>query len=219
MVDVRCVCRKNGHLPTQGGAMGSLSDADTAGLVARVRGGDQEAWTVLTDAYTGMLWSVARGMRLSDADAADAVQTTWLRLVERLDSVREPERLGTWLATTMRRECLAILRRAARTRPSSLDGWENISDTGAALDEALLREERDAAVWRAFRTLTPRCQQLLRILMADPPPRYAEVAAALEIPVGTIGPTRQRCLNALRKVLPSEVGPLSDGPQRRREDG
>jgi len=199
--------------------MGSLSDADTAGLVARVRGGDQEAWTVLTDAYTGMLWSVARGMRLSDADAADAVQTTWLRLVERLDSVREPERLGTWLATTMRRECLAILRRAARTRPSSLDGWENISDTGAALGEALLREERDAAVWRAFRTLTPRCQQLLRILMADPPPRYAEVAAALEIPVGTIGPTRQRCLNALRKVLPSEVGPLSDGPQRRREDG
>jgi len=199
--------------------MGSLSDADTAGLVARVRGGDQEAWTVLTDAYTGMLWSVARGMRLSDADAADAVQTTWLRLVERLDSVREPERLGTWLATTMRRECLAVLRRAARTRPSSLDGWENISDTGAALGEALLREERDAAVWRAFRTLTPRCQQLLRILMADPPPRYAEVAAALEIPVGTIGPTRQRCLNALRKVLPSEVGPLSDGPQRRREDG
>src|SRR6266700_1591599 len=71
MVDVRCVCRKNGHLPTQGGAMGSLSDADTAGLVARVRGGDQEAWTVLTDAYTGMLWSVARGMRLSDAGAAD----------------------------------------------------------------------------------------------------------------------------------------------------
>jgi len=199
--------------------MGSLSDVDTVDLVARVRSGDQEAWIALTDAYTGMLWSVARSMRLSHADAADAVQTTWLRLVERLDSVREPERLGTWLATTMRRECLAMLRRSARTRPASMDGWENLSDPGGALDEALLREERDAAVWRAFRTLSPRCQQLLRVLMADPPPRYAEVAAALDIPVGTIGPTRQRCLSALRKVLPAEAGLWTDGDPGRGGNG
>jgi RNA polymerase sigma factor (sigma-70 family) len=179
---------------------------DTLDLVASVRGGDREAWTVLTDRYTGLLWSVARGMRLSDADAADAVQTTWLRLVERIDTVREPERLGSWLVTTMRRECLTLLRRGARVQPGPPEQWENLPDTADPLGEALLREERDAALWRAFGRLPARCQKLLRVLMADPPPAYADVSAALDMPVGSIGPTRQRCLGHLRRSL---VGRLS----------
>jgi DNA-directed RNA polymerase specialized sigma24 family protein len=85
--------------------MGSLSDVDTRVLVARVRAGDQQAWVVLSDRYTNLLWSVARSIGLSRADAADAVQTSWLGLVERLDSVREPEHLGSWL----------VLYRSART--------------------------------------------------------------------------------------------------------
>ena len=188
--------------------MDSLDDLDTATLVGRVQSGDQAAWAVLTDRYTGMLWQVARGMRLSHADAADAVQTTWLRLVESLASLREPERLGAWLATTMRREALATLRRSLISRPAGLAAWEDLPAPDDPLDSALLREERDAALWRAFCRLNPRCQTLLRMLTADPPPSYAEVAAALDIPVGSIGPTRQRCLAVLRRVL----APGSDVP-------
>ena len=133
--------------------MNSLRDADTRDLVSRIRAGDQEAWVALTDRYTNLLWSVARGMRLSRADAADAVQTTWLRLVERLDSLREPDFLGSWLVTTVRRECLATLRRVGQRagRTAILGGR---STAGDPLEETLLRQERDAALWKAFGALT-----------------------------------------------------------------
>lgn len=187
--------------------MGSFGDVDTRALVARVRAGDQDAWLVLTDRYTNLLWSVARSMGLNRADAADAVQTAWLRLVERLDSVREPEHLGSWLVTTVRRESMLMTRRSARVRLGPADGWENLPGAGDPLDEALLREERDVALWKAFRALTPRCQSLLRVLMADPPPSYAEVSSALHMPVGSIGPTRLRCLGVLRKIMLLDAGP------------
>jgi RNA polymerase sigma factor (sigma-70 family) len=188
--------------------MNSLPDVDTSDLVARVRAGDERAWATLTDRYTSLLWSVARAMRLDRADAADAVQTTWLRLVERLDSLREPEHLGSWLATTVRRECLLTLRRTARVRPGLSEGWEELPAPTNGLDEALLREERDVALWKAFGRLNGRCQTLLRVLIADPPPSYAEVSRALGLPVGSIGPTRQRCLNTLRQVMAAGAAPL-----------
>lgn len=177
-----------------------MSDVDTAELVARVRDGDQSAWGALTDRYTNLLWSVARGLGLSRPDAADVVQTTWLRLVERLDTLREPERLGSWLATTVRRESLATLRRGARIRVGLADEVHEVPAAGEAMDEMLVRAERDAALWRAFRSLAPRCQMLLRALMADPAPSYADVSVALDMPIGSIGPTRQRCLGLLRKI-------------------
>jgi RNA polymerase sigma factor (sigma-70 family) len=188
-----------------GGYVDSFGELDPGELMARVHAGDQDAWVGLTDRYTGLLWSVARAMRLSEADAADAVQTTWLRLVESLDSLRDSARVGGWLTTTMRRECLAVLRRGARMRPSPLPEWEQLVDADDPPEELLLRTERDAALWRAFRRLKPLCQALLRVLMADPPPSYAEVAAALEVPVGSIGPNRQRCLNRLRTILLAEA--------------
>src|SRR4051812_34637097 len=104
-------------------SMDSSDQVDATGLITRIRDGDRVAWTRLTDRYTNLLWSIARGMGLNMADSADAVQTTWLRLVERIDSVRQPEYLGSWLATTMRRECLATLRRGGRERVSTLGGW------------------------------------------------------------------------------------------------
>jgi RNA polymerase sigma factor (sigma-70 family) len=184
------------------------NEPDVGLLVERVRNGDDSAWVTLTDRYTNLLWSVARAMRLSDADAADAIQTTWLRLVERLDSLREPERLGSWLATTMRRECLAGLKRNARMQVSPGEGWEELPADADPLDEALLREERDAALWKAFGALRPRCRTLLRVLMADPPPSYIEVAAALDMPVGSIGPTRRRCLELLRQIMLTGAHPF-----------
>jgi RNA polymerase sigma factor (sigma-70 family) len=187
--------------------MDPLAEADTRDLVERVRDGDDKAWVALTDRYVSLLWSVARSMRLADADAADAVQTTWLRLVEALDGLRDPARVGSWLATTMRRECLAVLRRRARVVVAA-DGWDQLAGDTAALDEALLRRERDAALWRAFRRLGPRCQSLLRMLMADPAPSYAEVSAALDMPMGGIGPTRRRCLDSLRKIMLTGAHPF-----------
>lgn len=179
--------------------MDDVRTLEPADLVARIRAGDRAAWTALTDRYTPLLWSIARSMRLTTPDAADAVQTTWLRLVERLDSVREPERIGSWLATCIRRECLAVLRRGARTVVR--ETWDDLPDSAEPPDQALLRDERDTALWRAFQTLHPRCQRLLRVLMTDPAPSYVDVSAALGMPVGSIGPTRRRCLGTLRGTL------------------
>jgi RNA polymerase sigma factor (sigma-70 family) len=180
-------------------------------LLSRIRDGDGEAWNTLTGQYTNLLWSVARSQRMSESDAADAVQTAWLRLVENLDHIRDPERIGSWLATTVRRECHDIRRRAARVVPAEPEAWDLPAEKDDPLDGALLRDERDAALWRAFGGLRQPCQRLLRVLMTDPPPSYAEVAAALDISVGSIGPTRQRCLKCLRDLLRAEDGQIFEG--------
>ncbi|AGL17642.1 RNA polymerase sigma factor [Actinoplanes sp. N902-109] len=198
-----------------------MDENEVGALLSRVRGGDAAAWASLTARYTGLLWSVARGLRMSEADAADAVQTTWLRLLENLDAVRDPQRLGGWLATTIRRECYAIRRRAARVRPGcpgAVD-WDELIADDDPLDGELLRDERDAALWHAFGALKPQCQALLRVLMSDPAPSYAEVAAALDMAVGSIGPTRRRCLECLRERLRAEHAPLFDQPAAARAGG
>jgi len=174
---------------------------DNARLLAAAATGDQSAWTVLVDRHLGLLWSIARGYRLNTADAGDAVQNTWLRLVEHLDRINEPERLASWLATTARRECLHVLRRGTREKPgAAAELLEHLPDSAPSLDTGLLLDERDAALWRALVMLSERCQRLLRVLMASPPPSYAEVATALDMPIGSIGPSRQRCLDRLRQV-------------------
>ncbi|MEV6828304.1 sigma-70 family RNA polymerase sigma factor [Amycolatopsis sp. NPDC051102] len=172
---------------------------DTTTLLEAAARGDQAAWDALVDRYASLLWSIARAHRLSDADAADAVQTTWLKLVENLGRIKDPERLPGWLATTARHECLRQIRRACRERPTDDEVWQSEPAPGAAVDAALLLDERDATLWQALEKLSDQCRQLLRVLMATPPPSYAEVSAALDIPVGSIGPTRQRCLGRLRE--------------------
>ncbi|MGW3999156.1 RNA polymerase sigma factor [Amycolatopsis sp. NPDC004772] len=172
---------------------------DTTTLLEAAARGDQAAWDALVDRYASLLWSIARAHRLRDADAADAVQTVWLKLVENLGRIKEPERLPGWLATTTRHECLRQLRRTDRERPTDDQVWQSEPAPGPAVDAALLLDERDAALWRALDKLSDQCRRLLRVLMATPPPSYAEVADALDIPVGSIGPTRQRCLGRLRE--------------------
>ena len=176
-------------------------NASVSDLVARAEEGDQKAWNAIVDRYTNLLWSVGRAHRLDTSDAGDVVQTTWLRLVENLGRIEDPERLPGWLVTTARRECLRILRRSGREVVGAGDdlGLE-IVDDAPAIDARLLADERDAALWQCFEKLSARCQHLLRILMAADPPAYAEVSAALGMPVGSIGPTRGRCLDKLRKA-------------------
>ena len=181
--------------------------AEVAALVHAAADGDRAAWNALVDRYNGLVWSVARSHRLSAVDASDVVQTTWLRLVEHLGRLQDPERVGAWLATTARRECLRTLRHSARLLPT-----EELPEEGveSRLDAALLVEERDRALWQAFGGLSDRCQTLLRVLVADPPPSYEEIGAALDMPIGSIGPTRQRCLERLRGLVEGEGVTASD---------
>jgi len=182
---------------------------DTGQLVTSAASGDAGAWRVIVERFGGLVWSVIRAYRLGSADAADVFQTTWLRLAEHIGRIEQPDRVGAWLATAARRECLQCLRSAGRTVPTDDASWlEGPPVMDNPTEAAILRAEqqqedaaRDVALWRAVGLLSGRCQQLLRILMASPPPSYAEVAAGLGLPVGSIGPTRARCLQALREQL------------------
>ena len=115
-----------------------MDPADVPALVRRASGGDARAWDALVTEYGGLVRSVARGFRLSEAQTADAVQTTWLRLVEHLSEIREPERIAGWLRTTARRSCLAILREAGREQPSDRCDQElgTVQDHSGDADEA-----------------------------------------------------------------------------------
>lgn len=174
---------------------------DTAWLVDAAAQDDQAAWDALVKRYTGLLWSIARGYGLSAAEAADVAQTAWLRLAERLDTLFDPEHVGAWLATTTRRECLRVLRHADRVTPTDDETQFNPPRSEPGPQSQVLAAERAAVLWQAVDTLSDRCRRLLRLLMADPPPAYEEVAAVLDMPVGSIGPTRRRCLRQLRETL------------------
>lgn len=179
-----------------------LVDASrSAELVAAAAAGDSAAWARLVDGYAGLVWSVIRGYRLSGDDAADVSQTTWLRLVEQLPRLREPERVGGWLATTARRECLRVLRVGSREQATDSEVLELTGSDQPESDAGLVRAETAEVLWRCYEDIPDRCQRLLRVLMTDPPPAYTEVAAALDMPVGSIGPTRRRCLEHLRRRL------------------
>jgi RNA polymerase sigma factor (sigma-70 family) len=174
--------------------------APNAHIVTAAARGDEASWQRIVERYSSLLWAVTRAHRLNDSDAADVFQTTWLRLIEHLPNIKNPDGIGAWLATTARRECQQTLRRASRSQPSDeLDVLVDQQVAGA--DARLLRHERDAALWDAFKRLPERDRALLRMLTADPTPSYDEIAAALGIAIGSIGPMRGRALERLRCEL------------------
>jgi RNA polymerase sigma factor (sigma-70 family) len=177
-----------------------VDDRSTAELVAAARAGDSSAWGELVDRYGGLVWAVARGFALSTADASDVSQTTWLRLVEHLGRLREPEHLGGWLATTARHECFKVLRRRGR-EIVGVDTDLDVESGEPTPELVVLDTERDRLIWTSMGEIPQRCQVLLRALAATPPASYVEISAALDMPVGSIGPTRARCLDHLKKRL------------------
>jgi len=176
-------------------------DPVVTGLVTRARDGDRQAWDQLVDRYAPLVWSICRRRQLEAADARDAAQTVWLNLVDHLDSLRDPAALPGWLATTTQRECGRILRAARQPDNAAYaPAAQTIPDEHArAAEQDLLAAERHAALREAFEQLPPGCQQLLTLLTADPPVSYAEISTQLGIPAGSIGPTRRRCLDKLRR--------------------
>lgn len=190
--------------------MRAATPHDMVDLVARASTGDATAWDALVDEYIGLVWSVARGYGLCEADCADAVQTTWLRLVEHLDRIHDPSRVGAWLATTTRRECLRLVAHAKRVAPArDADVFEGPDISLRDLDSALLDAEQAVQIGAALAQLPPRWRELLLLLVADPAPSYEEISQQLRMPIGSIGPTRGRALLRLRSLLDGEVSAVA----------
>jgi RNA polymerase sigma factor (sigma-70 family) len=179
---------------------GGVNDHDVARYVASAASGDRTGWDALVRQFGGLIRAIAHAHGLRDAHAADVAQATWLKLLEHLDDVREPGRVGAWLATTARRECLRVLRDCTRHRPLEVEALEG--ESPEVPGEEMFVAERDRGLWHAFNRLRPRDQVLLdMLLVADPRPSYEEVSAALDLPIGSIGPTRARALERLRQQL------------------
>jgi RNA polymerase sigma factor (sigma-70 family) len=184
------------------GIAGHGTGLDIAQLVQRAAEGDGWAWKQLIDQYGRLIWAMTRDFKLAEGDASDVVQATWLRLIENIHRLECPERVGSWLAATARHECLRSLSARKKivlaTDDTPLDG---VALNEPEIDERLLAEERAQTVREALSRLPWRSQRLLELLMADPPPSYAEISDQLGLPIGSIGPTRGRCLEKLRVML------------------
>jgi len=175
---------------------------DVALLVQRAAGGDRWAWERLVDQYARLIWAMTRDFKLAESDAADVFQATWLRLLENIDRLEFPARVGSWLAATARHECLRSL--AARKKLVPVHDDVTLREAvvpAPGIDEGLLAEERALAVREAISHLPWHWQRLVELLMADPPASYAEISDQLGLPVGSIGPTRGRCMARLRVLL------------------
>jgi RNA polymerase sigma factor (sigma-70 family) len=197
-------------------------DRTVLDLVARATGGDQEAWNEIVERYVPMVWSICARYGLRSQDVDDIGQTIWLRLVEQIGNLREPAALPGWLATTTHRECMRVLREG-RKRDRFGPRADDMEAPGQAapIDQEIIAAERDAAVRAAFAALPRRCRLLLSMLISDPPHSYHEISTILEMPVGSIGPQRQRCLRRLRQsswladYLDSESGATTSGGEPR----
>jgi RNA polymerase sigma factor (sigma-70 family) len=201
--------RDNRCTPT--GMGGDVGNPDVSDLLAAAAAGSQVAWNEIVSRYTNLLWAIGRTHRLDTATINDVIQTTWLRLIENLGRIHDPTRLAGWLATTARRECLSVLRRSGR----EVVTWDvgliaDLDDTAPPVEYALLLDERDAVLWASFRNLSESCQRFLRVLTSVDRSSYVEVAAAFGVPIGSIGPTRMRCLTRLRELL-RDTGYAFDG--------
>ncbi|HKA12155.1 MAG TPA: sigma-70 family RNA polymerase sigma factor [Candidatus Dormibacteraeota bacterium] len=175
---------------------------DIAQLVRRAAEGDRWAWERLVDQYARLIWAMTRDFKLVESDAADVFQATWLRLLEHIDRLEHPARVGSWLAATARHECLRSV--AARKKVMLVHDDVTLKDGVAhepEIDERLLSEERAQAVRDALSRLPWRWRRLVEMLMADPPVPYTVISDQLGLPVGSIGPTRGRCLERLRVLL------------------
>jgi RNA polymerase sigma factor (sigma-70 family) len=188
------------------GASGAwLQSASIPAVVEQAREGNPQAWGELVARFGVMIAATGRRYRLTPADVAELQQTTWLRLVENIHRVEQPDRVGGWLATTARRESLQLLRRASRYHTGADQILANMPDSHLPdPDTRPIAEEREAVLRAAWERLKPRCQELLSRLVTDEPLGYKDLSSLMQMPVGSIGPTRARCLEHLRRLVEDE---------------
>jgi RNA polymerase sigma factor (sigma-70 family) len=182
--------------------------ARLADLVNAAKAGSSEALGELVTEFTPMLWQVARAAGLSSTDAEDVLQTAWLSLISHLETIHTPAALAAWLMITTRRESWRVRKADRQQEPTDQERLISIPDPRPGSEEQAIVAEEGRRLWAAYRTLPQRCQQLLRIVAFDQRPNYDEVAAILDIPRGSVGPTRGRCLEKLRVAL----GPKGSRP-------
>ena len=178
--------------------------SDVVVWVREAAAGDLQAWNRLIEQYAKLIyWSITAKFKLIESDAArNVVQTTWMRLIEHIDRIEQPARVGSWLASTARNGYLRHI--ASRKRIVLVhedEEFDGADHHASEVDEALLAAERAQVVRNAMAHLPSQWQQLMDLLMADPPVPYAEISDQLGLPVGSIGPTRGRCLAKLRVLL------------------
>ncbi|MER6000524.1 sigma-70 family RNA polymerase sigma factor [Nonomuraea angiospora] len=172
-----------------------------AALLVEAREGKSGALDAIVAELTPMLWHTARNQGLSPQAAEDVVQTTWLILLRHLHTISAPGALIEWLVTTARREAWRVSASSRRDDLPGDDAFEELPDPVLTPDELLVHDERRRALWQAVESLPQRCAELLRIIAFVPHPHYDAVAAALGMPMGSIGPTRGRCFAKLRRLL------------------
>jgi len=170
-----------------------------ADYLVRAQAGEAGAIDAIVRELNPLLWHVARSQGVRPSDVSDVVQNTWLELVARLDEIRSPQALTSWLVVTTKREAWRINRRRQTTEPS--DTLVDVADEAPELGTDLITNERDRVLWRTFQLLSQPCRELLRIVAMVDRPDYAVVGDALGMPHGSIGPTRGRCLAKLRAML------------------
>ena len=180
--------------------------ARIADLVSAARQGSEDALGQIVTELSPLLWHVARAAGLSPGDAEDVLQTAWMRLVAHLDDIHTSAALTGWLVTTTRREAWRVRAAERRQLPADQELLAEVPDQGPGSEEQVIMDDQRRALWEAIGRLSARCQELLRIIAFAPRPDYAVVAAELGMPVGSVGPTRGRCLAKLRALLASDFG-------------
>lgn len=186
----------------------SPDDGSVWGVAARHfrcwRAGEHEAMDELVKTLTPVLWQVVRSYRLDRDQAEDVIQTTWLTLVRRHESIMDPQAVGSWLMTTARREAWRVAKLSDRLTPLDDEVLTTKVPSQPGVDAEVVEADDNDHLWDSLHELSPRCQRLLRIIAFDDRPDYTSLAESLGMPVGSIGPTRGRCLAKLKELLAAE---------------
>jgi RNA polymerase sigma factor (sigma-70 family) len=186
----------------------SSGDAE---LLRRCAAGDGAAWDLLIERYRRLIYSIPAAFRMSVADCDDVFQRVALKLVQRMSEIRDPAALAGWLATVTRHECHALHREGSRRVDTSVEDWEPAVEP-PDLEERLNTIAREHQVALALDALEEPCRSLLRMLyVEEPTPPYDQIAQRLGRPIGSLGPTRSRCLEKLRARLVPEPEPATAG--------
>lgn len=171
---------------------------------ADYRDGDVNRMSDLVRAVTPILWHTVRSYRLDNQSAEDVLQTTWMALVRRADSIADPRAVLQWLIVTARREAWRVASAQRKVNPTDWENEELVAPMEQQPESSVIRDSQDEALWGQIGNLPPRCQQLLRVIAFSDQPDYAQIAQSLGMPVGSIGPTRGRCLAKLRALLTTD---------------